>query len=176
MNKLQTYLLPLLLFPTFFAASPSFSEDTPPVKTEVATVDIFRILNELGESKAAKGKLEKVSQSAKATVQQKQIALKKLEEKITAKKLEEDSPEVEEFREKALELKRFVRDTDEDIKREFLKVNKELSERALQAIKKYAEKHNIDLVLDMSEARQGPILFRDKSFDITDEILKILNG
>ena len=143
---------------------------------KVATVDVHRILNDLTESKSKKAELDKLSQSAKSKVQDKQASLKKLEDSIKSRKLGEDSPEFEKYRQQARDLERFIRDTDEDLKRRFLKVNKDLTDRALAAIEQFARDHKLDLVLDKSEAVRGPVLFGNATSDITEEILKKLNG
>jgi Skp family chaperone for outer membrane proteins len=144
-----------------------------PVSAEfkVATVDVGRVLNESKGSKEMRKKLDDLSLKTKKDIEGKRSALKATEEKLKAAKVAEDSREAEAFRDDARAFARFVKDAEDDMKREFLKVNKELTERALTAIKRYAEANKIDLVLDKSEQARGPVLFGDKGADITAAII-----
>lgn len=137
----------------------------------IATVDVGRVLNESKGSKEMRKKLDDMSLKAKKEIEAKRNALRATEEKLKSKKIAEDSREAEAFRDDARAFARFVKDTEEDMKREFMKVNKELTERALAAIKRYAEANTIDLVLDKSEQARGPVLFGDKAADITPAII-----
>ncbi len=138
---------------------------------KVATVDVGRVLNESKGSKEMRKKLDDMSLKAKKEIEAKRNSLKATEDKLKAAKVAEDSREAEAFRDDARAFARFVKDTEEDMKREFLKVNKDLTERALAAIKRYAETNKIDLVLDKSEQARGPVLFGDKAADITPAII-----
>lgn len=138
---------------------------------KIATVDVGRVLNESKGSKEMRKKLDDMSLKAKKEIEAKRSALKATEDKLKSKKIAEDSREAETFRDDARAFARFVKDTEEDMKREFMKVNKDLTERALAAIKRYAEANKIDLVLDKSEQARGPVLFGDKAADITPAII-----
>ena len=138
---------------------------------KVATVDVGRVLNESKSSKEMRNKLDEMSLKTKKEIEAKRSKLKATEEKLKAAKVAEDSREAEAFRDDARAFARYVKDAEEDMKREFLKVNKDLTERALGAIKRYAEANKIDLVLDKSEQARGPVLFGDKAADITPAII-----
>lgn len=142
---------------------------------KVATVDVGRVLNESKGSKEMRQKLSEMSAKTKKEIDAKRSALKATEEKLKAAKVSEDSREAEAFRSDARAFSRFVKDAEDDMKREFLKVNKELTDRALAAVKRYAEANKIDLVLDKSEQARGPVLFGDKTADITAAIIAEAN-
>ena len=133
--------------------------------------DVGRVLNESKGSKEMRNKLDEMSLKTKKEIEAKRSKLKATEEKLKAAKVAEDSREAEAFRDDARAFARYVKDAEEDMKREFLKVNKDLTERALGAIKRYAEANKIDLVLDKSEQARGPVLFGDKAADITPAII-----
>ncbi|MBN8547748.1 MAG: OmpH family outer membrane protein [Deltaproteobacteria bacterium] len=141
----------------------------------VATVDVNRILNETKEAKTKKKELDDITLKAKAKIEEKRKVLKATEDKLKAASVSPESKEAEKFRTDAREFARFVKDTDEDIKKQFMVTNKALTDKALDIVKKYAEQHNIDLVLDKGEKGRGPVLFGDDSADITDDIIKSLN-
>ncbi len=138
----------------------------------IATVDINRVINESTESKSMKKVLDDKTLAAKKQVDAKRSSLKALEDKLKAAKVKEDSKEADQYRESAKEYSRMVKDTEEDLRREFLKSNKTLTDKALKLVRDYASKNSYSLVLDKSEAVRGPVLFGSKSFDVTEDILK----
>ncbi len=143
----------------------------------IATVDINRVLNESKESVAAKKALDKASAAAKSKVEKRRNALKAVEAKIKAGKISPESSEAENFRADAKDFTRYVKDTEEKLRRDFMKSNKKLTEKTLNAISKYAANNDIDLVLDKSaQGGRGPVLYGMKSFDITDDIIKKVNS
>jgi Skp family chaperone for outer membrane proteins len=142
----------------------------------VATVDVNRILNESEESVSKKKELDKLSLAAKKKVEDKKERLTKIEEKIKSGKIKTDSKEAEQFRVDAREFARFVKDTQEELKRNFLKSNKALTEKILNQIKSYAKKNKIDLVLDKSSGGRSAVLFGAPTADITDDIIDEVNS
>ncbi len=153
----------------FFVASPAHAE------FKVATVDVNRILNESKEAKVKKKELDEISLKAKSEIEARRKTLKATEEKLKSANISAESKEAEKFRTDAREFARFVKDKDEDIKKQFMKTNRDLTMKALDLVKKYAEGHKIDLVLDKGEKGRGPVLFGNDSVDITESIIKTLN-
>ncbi len=151
----------------------SFSLFSGSVSAElrVATVDINRVINESSEAKAQRKKLDQLSSKAKNDIEARQSELQKREQSLKAANVTADSKEAERFRNDAREFGRFVKDTQEDIQKEFAKSNKELTEKALTLIRGFAAKNKIDIVLDKAEAGRGPVLYSGKTFDITDDIV-----
>ena len=62
-----------------------------------------------------------------------------------------------------------------DLQQQFLKTNKDLTDKTVKLVEEYAKKNKVDLVLDKSDKLRGPVLFRTPSVDITDEIVKQIN-
>jgi Skp family chaperone for outer membrane proteins len=141
----------------------------------MATVDVNRIMNELEEAQALKKTLDKKSKEAKEKIDKERASLKELESSIKSKGLGGDSAEVDEFRAKARNFERMVKDTEEDLRREFLKDNQQLTKKVLDAVQTYAQKNDIQLVLDKSKMGRGPVLFGDPTADITSDLLEQLN-
>ncbi|MBX7144887.1 MAG: OmpH family outer membrane protein [Oligoflexia bacterium] len=142
----------------------------------VATVDVNRVLNESPDAKNKKKELDAASLKAKSKVDEERKVLKATEDKLKQSGAAPDSKEVEKFRQDAKDFARMVKDTDEDLRKQFMKINKELTDRALSAIRKYAEQNKIDLVLDKGESSRGPVLFGQASADITEEVIKQVNA
>ncbi|MCO6429475.1 MAG: OmpH family outer membrane protein [Deltaproteobacteria bacterium] len=142
----------------------------------IATVDVNRLLNESKEAKNRRKELDEMSSKAKAKIEDKKKALQVVEKKIKEGAIQEDSPEAEKFRNDARDFARYIKDTEADIKSEFLKSNKALTEKTLTLISKYAESNGIDLVLDKSSGGRGPVLYGNNTADITDAIVAQLNG
>lgn len=144
-------------------------------EVRVATVDVNRVLNESKEAQGVRKKLDELQAAAASKLEVKRDELKRLEEKLKSKNISDDSKEAEGFRSQAREFERMVKDTREDLQKEFLKSNKGLTEKTLAAVQKYAAANKIDLVLDKSQAVRGPVLYAGPVFDITDEIVKAVN-
>ena len=144
---------------------------------KIATVDINTVLNESKGSVKQKKDLDALSKKARADITKKREEIKKLEETLTKNKVAPDSAEAEEFRKKARDFSRYVKDTEDDLKKKFLKVNKDLTDKALAEIEKYAKANKVDLVLDKSASDQrGPVLFGNPGVDITNQIIKKINS
>lgn len=143
---------------------------------KVATIDINRVINEIHESKDKRKSLDQMSQQAKKKVEDREKNLKSIEKKLQEERVSEDSKELQDFRAQAKDFSRFVKDTEEDLKKEFFKVNKALTTKVVQVVNKYAAANNISIVLDNSERMRGPVLFVDPELDITDSIIKEING
>ncbi|MBX7136566.1 MAG: OmpH family outer membrane protein [Oligoflexia bacterium] len=141
---------------------------------KIATIDINRVINETAESKTLKAEIDGKVLAAKKKVEAKKQALKTLEEKLKANRVSEDSKEAESYREQAKELSRLVKDSDEEIRKEILKSNKILTEKALKLVNDYATKNDLSLVLEKSEQPRGPVLFGNPGADVTDEVLKTI--
>jgi outer membrane protein len=144
---------------------------------KIATIDITKVLNETAESKAARQQLDKEAQAARARIEKEKAGLKKKEEGLIAKKVAQDSPEVEKFRKEAREFSRSVKDSEDELRRKFAKMNNQLTEKAMKIIEQYAKNEQIDLVLDKGSAgRGGPVLFGTPHVDITDQIIAKMKG
>ena len=163
--KYVTTLLLLLLIPSIALA-----------EFRVATVDIAQILNETSESKDAREKLNEQSQKAKAKVEKRRKELQEMESDLKDKDVALDSKEAEDFRKEAKEFRRFVKDTEDTLKREFLRSNTKVTKEALDAIKAYAKANKIDLVLDKGSAGRSAVIFGAASVDITNAVIKKLKG
>jgi Skp family chaperone for outer membrane proteins len=141
----------------------------------IATVNVNQILNESKEAQEKKKELDKLSTQAKKKVDDKKKSLQAMEQKIKDGAVAEDSTEAKNFRNDARDFARYVKDTEGDLRNEFLKSNKTLTEKALNIVANYAKTNNIDLVIDRSDSSRGPVLYSVNTADITEAIIKKMN-
>ncbi len=133
---------------------------------KIATVDINKVLNETKESKEARQALTEESNRARATIEKKRTLLQDKEAALKARGVAADSKEAEEFRQEAKDFTRFVKDTEEELKRKFLRSNSEITQKTLE----------IDLVLEKGQEGKGAVLFGTPGVDITNEVIKKLKS
>lgn len=143
---------------------------------KIATIDIGKILNDTPESKSARVQLDNEAKSARARIEKQRTALKQREEKLVAKKVAPDSPEVEQFRKDSRDLGQSIKKSEEELRTKFTKMNNQLTDKAMKIIEQYAKSQQIDLVLDKGAAGRGPVLFGTPHVDITNEILARMKG
>ena len=141
----------------------------------VATVDVSRVINSADEAKKAKADLDEQTKKAKKLVEEKQAALKPLQDKAEKGEIKPGTKEGEEIKTKTRELVELMRDKEDEIKKSFMTLNTKLAEKTLKIVSAYAKEKNISLVLDRSESNRSAVLYGEKSFDITDEIINRFN-
>jgi Skp family chaperone for outer membrane proteins len=144
-------------------------------EAKIATVDMGRILNESKQGQAKRRELDVLSASAKKKVEERKATIQALDKKMKTSKTDEDSKEMEAFRVQARDFSRFVKDTEDGLKKEYVKSNRELLDASMKTIASIADKKKVDLVLDRSEKVRGPVLFGSKQTDITNDVLAELN-
>lgn len=155
---------------TFSAAPVSAAE------LKIATIDVNKILNESKDAQARRKVIDEQATAARKKLDAKKTELQALESKLTAAKVDQDSKEAESFRKQARDFDRMVKDSQEELRKAFLKSNKELTDRTLALIKGYAEKNGYDVVFDKNEGGRGSVLFSKSIPDITDKVIADLNG
>ncbi len=142
----------------------------------IVTVDINRVLNQADDSKEKLAAIDKRTKVAKEQIDDRREDLQEMESKIKSGRINPDSKEAEQFRRDAREFARYVKDTEEELKRDFAKSSRELTERVLKVVAQYAQEKNIGLVLDKSASARGPVIFGAAQSDITDAIIERINN
>jgi len=166
----------LSFFLFMFLCSISILTTSAFAEYKLATVDINKVLNETKESKEARQSLTEESTRARATIEKKRQALQDKEAALKARGVSPDSKEAEEFRQEAKDFGRLVKDTEEELKRKFLRSNTEITQKTLQVIEAYAKSNKIDLILEKGQEGKGAVLFGAPSVDITKEVIEKLKG
>ena len=174
MYNRQFYSLSTLLVASFTIASLLISVDAL-AEYRVATVNINKVLNNSKEAQVKKKELDKLSKKAKEQIDKRREELEKMEARLKDSKASEDSDAVERFRDQAKDFQRFVKDQEEDLKMNFLKTNKELTEKTLELVREYARNKGFDLVLDKGASVGGTVIFTADDNDITEEIIAKIN-
>lgn len=164
-NFLATFLGAFLLF-TGIPNSALAAE-------KVATIDMKRVLNETDAAKDKKAEIDKLIENASKKTGERQKSVLKLQEKV---KGSTDPKESEKYEQEVKALERYAQDSREEISKQVAVTSKVLTTKALDLIKQYAKQHNFELVLDKSDRLRNPIIFSEGSIDITDEIIKEING
>jgi outer membrane protein len=142
----------------------------------VATVDVNKVLNESTEAQAKRKVIDEQAAVARKKLDARKAELQALETKLTAAKVDQDSKEAEAFRKQAREFERMVKDSQEELRKAFLKSNKELTDKSLALIRSFAEKNGYDVVFDKNESGRGAVLFSKSIPDITDKVIAELKG
>lgn len=140
----------------------------------LATVDINKILNETREAKSLRSTLDQKSKSAKAKIDARSSQLKKMQASL---KENSSQDQVDRYRAEAKELSRMVSDEQEALKREYARINEQLTTRALAEVQAYAKSKGIIMVLQKS-AQKGPrsaVLYGNANIDITEDIIGKMN-
>ena len=167
-------LLKLVSIKTLLLAAPVFFASTSYGDIHIATVDVNQILNDSREGKEQRAKIDTLTSAAKKKLEAKRLSLKALEEKLRSAGVAEDSAEAKDFRSQARDFGRMAKDSEDEIRGEFLKVNRTLTEKVVKMIGEYAESNNIDLVLDKGGQDRGAVLYGRAEADITDRIILML--
>jgi outer membrane protein len=145
-------------------------------ETKIATVDVNRVINELPEAKIKRKELDDKAAQVRKKIETQRAALLEQEKKLKAAKVIDTSPEAEKFRADARSYEHLVRDSDEDLRKEFLRLNKDMTDKVFKVVAAYAKTNKIDLILDKSESSRGAVLFGEPGTDITEAIIKQLNS
>jgi len=138
---------------------------------KVATVDVNKVLNESSEAQARRKVIDDQATATRKKLDAKKSELQALESKLAAAKVDQDSKEAEAFRKQAREFERTVKDSQEELRKAFLKSNKELTDKSLALIKSFAEKNGYDVVFDKNDSGHGAVLFSKNIPDITEKVL-----
>lgn len=162
-------LVILIACATCLTAVPAYAD------YKIVTVDVNRVLNESTEAKTKRKDLDEMYTKAKAKMDGQRKGLEETDRKIKAGDIKADSKEADKFRADAREFARVARDSEEDLRKEFMKLNRTLTEKTLKVIRDYAQANKIDLVLDKNGEGRGPVLVGNPAADITDTIVSQVN-
>jgi Skp family chaperone for outer membrane proteins len=174
MNKNALFQITLFTLSFIFLGSvnvSAFAEDYV-----VATVDTARIINESADAKKAKIELDAQMKKSKILIEEKQNALKPLDEKAKKGEIKPGTKEGEEIKAKTRELVELMRTKEDEMQKLFSKYQADITEKTIKIVSAYAKEKDISLVLDKSSgASRGGVLFGTDTLDITAEIISRFN-
>ena len=135
-----------------------------------AYVDLSRVFSEYGKTKDY-DKVFEGKQSAYISERDKKIEdVKQLEDKMNLLSEKQKESKKEEYDKKVQSLKEFIRQKETDLRKEQDEKMQEILKDIEEAVKSYSEKQGFTLVFN-----DRVLVYQDKSLDITDKVIGILN-
>ncbi len=143
---------------------------------KIGAVDLDEVFDKSPGKKIAEEALEKKRKSFEKEKEKKENEIKKLQEKFENRKLtlSENEREKEELAitKKLRDLQDYIESSNQKLEEEENKLLEPLIDDIKDVIRAVSIKYGYDIILDKSTY----ILFIDKEFDITDEVIKELEG
>ncbi|MCM8792132.1 MAG: OmpH family outer membrane protein [Candidatus Omnitrophica bacterium] len=159
MNKLPIVLIVLSMF---FITSLAYAQ-------KLGYVDLRRLFEEYNKTKDYDKILEDKQKTYESERESKVKDIKQLQDKIDLLSDKEKEPKKKELDAKIKALQEFDRYQTQDLRREKDEKMREILKDIESAISEYAKKGNYTLVFN-----DRVLVYQDKSLDITDEVLEIL--
>lgn len=145
------------------------------VDNKIGIIDFRYILKSSNAMKLLGNKFLSLEKEINQKIKQKQIYLKQKEESL--KKSKKDLTELEYknrvklFKKEVFNIQKKYKDERAFLNKSFQKIQKDIKDLLAQIIKEVSLKKNINVVL----LKENVFLFNNKSFDFTDEVLKLFN-
>jgi len=137
---------------------------------KIAVVDFRKIFESYKKTSDYDKILQEEQRKIKQEYKKRLEEIRKMRDSLEVLKKEEKEKKEKELQEKIKSLRKFERDKTLSLKKEFSDKMKEIRGDILKAISKYAEKKNIDFVLD-----KIAVLYQKSDADITQDIIEELN-
>lgn len=141
---------------------------------KIGVVDVEKIYNEYEKAKKAKESIQEKRTEKQLELSKKQAELKRLVDEYNEKKSKLKESEMKEYEKKindlTTEINTFVRLTNQQLIEENRKNTQTLLNEIAKVIQDYAKTNGYDLIVDKKS-----LPYFSNSFDISDEIIKILN-
>lgn len=155
-------------------------EGTDTISLPIAYVNIDSVLTNYQYAKEASESLMKKSESSRASItqRQKQVAneyqefQRKLQNNafLTEERAKQESDRIQKL---AADLDRMANRLDNELAMEQMKVNNQLADSVRTCIKEFNKTSNYEII--MSNSGLDNILFAKPKYDITDQIIQMLN-
>ncbi len=139
---------------------------------KIAIADLNRIINSTNEARKKQLELEELTKETEKEYKTRAEKVKDLEKQYASTSDKELGKKLEK---EVRDLKLFVSDSKDTIKRKFEETNKKLIKNVMEVVKDYAEDNGIDLVLDKNSVVLGVVVFNENTLDITNELIKKVN-
>lgn len=172
LHRMRTAIC-LLFFGVFFAC-PLPPAPCPLVGAEefkVGYVNVPKVFDGYDRTKAYEAGLEKKGQQKETEMEGRMNELKKLRESLELLNDQARDAKVREIEEKADAIKRFRSNTARDLARERDQMAGEILKEIQTTVEEYAKTNNFSFILD-----ERSVLFGQPTYDVTSEVLKILNS
>ena len=145
------------------------------VDNKIGIIDFRYILKSSNAMKLLGNKFLSLEKEINQKIKQKQIYLKQKEESLKKSKTDltelEYKNRVKLFKKEVFNIQKKYKDERASLNKSFQKIQKDIKDLLAQIIKEVSLKKNINVVL----LKENVFLFNNKSFDFTDEVLKLFN-
>ncbi len=138
---------------------------------KIGYVNIAKVFDGYERTKTSDAALEKQGKQKEAELEGRMGELKKLRQGLELLNDEAREAKTKEVEEKADELQRFRANTARDLQRDRDKIAKEILSEIQGGVDAYAKANSFSLILD-----QRSLLYGQSVYDVTDEVLKLLNS
>ena len=145
------------------------------IDNKIGIIDFRYILKSSNAMKLLGNKFLSLEKEINQKIKQKQIYLKQKEESLKKSKTDltelEYKNRVKLFKKEVFNIQKKYKDERAVLNKSFQKIQKDIKDLLAQIIKEVSLKKNINVVL----LKENVFLFNNKSFDFTDEVLKLFN-
>lgn len=148
--------------------------------TRIGYIDMEYILENVSDYKEAKSQLEQKAQKWKQEVEAKKLNINNLKESLKTEKalltkelIEERETEIKFLEQEMMDYQQKQFGSDGNLMRQKAALAKPIQDQVFTAVQDIAEAKNYDFVFDKSS--DLTMLFSNKRFDISDQVLRILN-
>ncbi|MEK7878736.1 MAG: OmpH family outer membrane protein [candidate division NC10 bacterium] len=138
---------------------------------KIGYVNLAKVFDNYEKTKVSDAALEKSGKQKEGELETKMNELKKLRQNLELLNDESREAKQREIEEKSEELQRFRTSTARDLRRDRDKVAKEILAEIQRGVDEYAKANAFSLIID-----ERFLLYGQSTYDVTDAILKLLNG
>jgi len=164
----------ITLFLSFCLLAASTAGAAEPAK--IGTVDIQKVLFNSDMGKVAKEQLAGKIQKHEAEKNSREDDLKKLKADLEKQNilLNESARNAKEkdYQQKLKEYQRFIKDVNDELQAKDEELKNRIIEDTFRTAQEYGKKNGYSLIMAKSEM----MMYMDENIDVTDEIVKLLNG
>ncbi|CAM3621305.1 OmpH family outer membrane protein [Flavobacterium chungbukense] len=148
--------------------------------TRIGYIDMEYILENVSDYKEAKSQLEQKAQKWKQEVEAKKLNINTLKESLKTEKalltkelIEERETEIKFLEQEMMDYQQKQFGSDGNLMRQKAALAKPVQDQVFTAVQDIAEAKNYDFIFDKSS--DLTMLFSNKRFDISDQVLRVLN-
>ncbi|MCV2486293.1 OmpH family outer membrane protein [Flavobacterium sp. SH_e] len=148
--------------------------------TRIGYIDMEYILENVSDYKEAKSQLEQKAQKWKQEVEAKKLNINNLKESLKTEKalltkelIEERETEIKFLEQEMMDYQQKQFGSDGNLMRQKAALAKPIQDQVFTAVQDIAEAKNYDFIFDKSS--DLTMLFSNKRFDISDQVLRVLN-
>ena len=164
----------------FLALIVMFTSQAQTRTTRIGYIDMEYILENVSDYKEAKAQLELKAQKWKQEIEAKKLDINALKESLKAEKalltkelIDERQTEIKFLEDEMLDYQQKQFGADGNLMRHKAALAKPIQDQVFTAVQDIAEAKNYDFVFDKSS--DLTMLFSNKRFDISDQVLRVLN-